>query len=79
MFDRYRNFKEMNDQELVDASFNIEKLLEQRLELRKNPKYIKKFKNQPPPNINPALIELRDNIANELKQRQKDKENEPKD
>lgn len=78
MFSKYLYFKYLSDKELIDASFNIEKLLQNGLELRQNPKYIKKFKNQPPPNINPALTELRDNIANEIKQRQKDKENEPK-
>lgn len=79
MIYHFKDFKDMTDTELVDASFVIEKMINQALEQRQNPKYIKKFKNQPIPEINPALIELKNNIANEFKQRQKDKENEPKD
>jgi hypothetical protein len=75
---KYKDFKEMTDQELVDASFNVEAILAKGLEARNKPKYKKKFVNQPPPNINPALIELRDNLANEFKERQKkEKQNEP--
>lgn len=76
MFTRYLDYKYMSDEELADASFNIEKLLMKGVELRKNVKYLEKFKNQPPPNINPALIELRDNITNEIKDRQRKKQND---
>lgn len=77
MLYRYKDFKEMTDQELVDASFNLEKILMKGVAARQNPKYKAKFKNQPPPNINPALMKLRDDIANEFKERQKEKQNEP--
>lgn len=77
MLYRYKDFKEMTDQELVDASFNLEKILMKGVAARQNPKYKAKFKNQPPPNINPALLELKDNLSNEFKERQKEKQNEP--
>lgn len=77
MLYRYKDFKEMTDEELADASFNLEKILTKGMEARQNSKYKNKFKNQPPPNVNPALMQLRDDIANEFKERQKAKQNEP--
>ena len=39
------------------------------LALRDNPKYKAKFKNQPPPEVNPSLVELRRNIKDEFERR----------
>lgn len=78
MYKHFNDYKNLSDEELANASFIIEKMLQDGLTLRNNPKYRKKFLNQPPPSINPALSELRANIANEIKLRQKEKENEPK-
>lgn len=74
---KYKDFKEMTDQELDDAIVAVEAILAKSLEARNNPKYKKKFANQPPPNINPAFIELQNNLANEFNERQKGKQNEP--
>lgn len=59
----------MTDVELVSASFAFEKLLNKSLERRDHPRYKEKFKNQPPPTINPAFVELREEIKREIERR----------
>jgi len=65
-----KDYKTMTESELISASFAIETILQKALTQRDNPKYRAKFKNQPPPSINPAFSELRDNIAAEIVKRQ---------
>jgi len=71
-----RDIKELSYKELVDASFALETMLSKALERRNHPKYRGKFKNQPPPEINPAFSELRNQIKAEIDKRIKEKENE---
>lgn len=75
MIYHYKDCHEMTDQELMAASFNVENILHKGLALRNDPRYLKKFKNQHPPNINPALLEIRQKIAAEIQKREKEKQN----
>lgn len=57
---------EMNDEELDTAKIAVQNLIFQRTTLRDNSKYKKKFKNQPAPTVNPALLELKNQIELEI-------------
>lgn len=70
-----KNFDEMTDAELVNASFALEKILQHALEKRQHPKYKEKFKNQPPQTINSSFLDLKNEIKAEIDKRQKEKEN----
>lgn len=63
---------EMDDQELEAAKFAVQALMDHALTKRDNPKYKKKFKNQPPPTVNPALLELKNKIELEIFKRRKE-------
>lgn len=70
MIYHFKDFKEMNDSELINASFAMSKLLNKAVSLRDNPKYRKKFRNQPPPIINPAFSDLKNALNAEIQKRQ---------
>ena len=74
MFHIYQNYKDMNLEELENALSSIEKSIEKWKEKIKiaqaDPRYEKKFKNQPRPNVNSALLELKTNIETEIKEKQ---------
>lgn len=57
---------EMSDDELEAAKSAITSSINNAIEKRNNPKYKKKFKNQPPPTINPALLELKNQLELEI-------------
>lgn len=60
----------LSDADLLNASLAVESLLASSLNARNDPRYIKKFKNQPMPTINPVFLELRASINAEITKRQ---------
>lgn len=74
MFHIYQNYKDMNLEELENALSSIDKSIEKWKDKIKiaqaDPRYEKKFKNQPRPTVNSALLELKTNIETEIKDRQ---------
>ena len=74
MFYHLKDYKEKTLDELKTglAAINssIEKWNEKIAEAKKDHRYKQKFKNQPPPNVNPALLELKQNIETEIKERE---------
>lgn len=61
--------EKLDDEKLTQAFHHVNKIEDAHIEKTKNPKYIEKFKNQPPPVINPAFVELKSAILNELQSR----------
>ena len=56
----------MSDDELEAAKLAVISSIDIAMEKRNNHKYKNKFKNQPPPVINPALLELKNRLELEI-------------
>lgn len=59
---------DLTDEELVDASFTINKMFDDNTAKQNDPKFAKKYKSIP--QLNPAFIKLKEVIANEVTKRQ---------
>lgn len=64
-----RNVDTLSDQELIDASFDLDARLDRVKEAQSTEQFKKKFANQPAPTVNPAFTELQQDIAAEIKKR----------
>ena len=60
---------DMSDNELKHAYSSLQTIHEDLLKKRQHPKFIKNFKNRPPSTINPAFVEMQNNLLNEMKKR----------
>ena len=59
----------MTTEELWTASLALQKTLDDRNELRNSAKYKRRFAKQLEPGINPAFLQLKNEIDSELKNR----------
>lgn len=64
-----KDILDMTLEELSRASEALQKTLDDRNELKNSPRYIRRFKNQSEPGINPAFLELKEAIELELNKR----------
>ena len=56
----------LSDAELAQANIHIQKLKDDYLKISQSAKFNDKFKNQPMPKMNSALIELDQEIQNQI-------------
>lgn len=59
----------LTNQELIDASFELNKIQSNYDNKISNPKFLKKFENQPIPTPNPAFIQLQEEVKTEIEKR----------
>lgn len=64
-----KEIKDLTNQELIDASFELNKIQNNYKTKISHPKFEEKFKNQPIPEPNPAFIQLQTEINEELEKR----------
>lgn len=64
-----KEVKDLTNNELVMASWTLENMKNFQEKRKNDPKYIKKFENQPEAPINPVFEELVEAITIELKNR----------
>jgi hypothetical protein len=64
-----KELKTLTDAELQIASGHLNYMHDKAIEQRDNPRYIKKFKNQPAPNMNADFVELKEAVDVELSTR----------
>lgn len=65
-----KEIKELTDLELVWAKVDLENRLVDLMERRQHPKFKTKMINQPEAPINPAFLQLKQEIEDELTKRQ---------
>lgn len=59
----------LTNAELVDAAFALNAQYVKFQNIQNDPRYLKKFINQPPPSINPDFIELKNEVYKEITKR----------
>jgi hypothetical protein len=59
----------MTNLELVTAAFSLNAVEAKFNTIRNDPRYLKKFKNQPPPAINPDFLALKAEVYEQIKKR----------
>lgn len=61
-----KEIKDLDNEHLLAARIVVAEMDNFRLDKINDPRFMKKFKNQPSPTINPAYLQLQQEINNEI-------------
>jgi len=64
-----KEIKEMSDAELVQLNEHLTSVLNNTLEKRNDERFKPKFKNSPSPQLNPAFVEVKNAVLEEINKR----------